>query len=207
VYTEHLNQPPASKAPTGLWLKLGDAAHALGVSEITLRRKVKCNKLAHDFRHGKYYVYLYKDDATGHFYEPGQLEQPYRGASGGPQFSGGGLQGAGVETDVLMRTVPSHVSHARSGTLPVISLRDARSPHAPNMEQRELQEQRGHQEHRDLLERVRTLAADVESKEIHIQSLRRSLEDQATLIAFLEDTIEKLARPERTHTSPAVHTR
>lgn len=42
----------------GQWLKLHEAAYALGVSEITLRRKIKSGRIAHELRDGKYYVFV-----------------------------------------------------------------------------------------------------------------------------------------------------
>jgi hypothetical protein len=51
------------------WMKLGEAAFALGVSEITLRRKVKGGRISHELRDGKYYVLLQKDPETGKFLE------------------------------------------------------------------------------------------------------------------------------------------
>jgi hypothetical protein len=47
------------------WYKLGDAAYLLGISEITLRRKLKTNQILHQFRNGKYLVQLAKDTFTG----------------------------------------------------------------------------------------------------------------------------------------------
>ncbi len=40
------------------WVKLHDAARQLGVSEVTLRRKIKGGKIPYEFREGRYYVYL-----------------------------------------------------------------------------------------------------------------------------------------------------
>lgn len=42
----------------GKWFKLNDAARMLGVSEITLRRKVKAGKMKYEFQNGKYYIQL-----------------------------------------------------------------------------------------------------------------------------------------------------
>lgn len=42
----------------GAWMKLGEAAQALGVSEITLRRRVRSGRLPYDFRAGKYFVFV-----------------------------------------------------------------------------------------------------------------------------------------------------
>jgi hypothetical protein len=51
-------------------MKLGEAAFALGVSEITLRRKVKGGRLPFELRDGKYFVMLYRDAASGKYQEP-----------------------------------------------------------------------------------------------------------------------------------------
>jgi hypothetical protein len=48
-------------------MKLGEAAFALGISEITLRRKVKTGRISHEFRDGKYFVLLKKDPETGRY--------------------------------------------------------------------------------------------------------------------------------------------
>lgn len=42
----------------GCWLKLQEASQALGVSEITLRRRLKAGKLSYEMKDGRYYVYL-----------------------------------------------------------------------------------------------------------------------------------------------------
>jgi hypothetical protein len=47
------------------WFKLVDAAHLLGISEITLRRRLKANQIAHQLRFGKYLVLLKKHPSTG----------------------------------------------------------------------------------------------------------------------------------------------
>jgi len=41
-----------------VWLKLSEAANRLGLSEITLRRRVKNGQILNEFREGKYYVNL-----------------------------------------------------------------------------------------------------------------------------------------------------
>lgn len=40
------------------WLTLRDAAHKLGVSDLTIRRRIKDGRLAHRLAQGKYYVHL-----------------------------------------------------------------------------------------------------------------------------------------------------
>ena len=51
----------------GNWEKLGDAARRLGVSEITLRRRVKAGRLQHDFRGGRYFVFIPSGVNARHF--------------------------------------------------------------------------------------------------------------------------------------------
>ena len=49
----------------GTWIKLNEAAHKLGVSEITLRRRIKTGKIPHEFREGRYYVFLSENEPRG----------------------------------------------------------------------------------------------------------------------------------------------
>lgn len=174
MYKEHLKTVHDTPPQTGYWLKLGDAAYALGVSEITLRRKLKCGKLAHDFRGGKYYVYLHKDEATGRFFEPddtpGAPEPPFERAPG--------------------VNAPTNTS-PRGSTLPSISLRGTRQPHPSDWERKHLQQ------------RVWDLEEALGQKDAQVQGLRRTLEDQQTLIAFLEDTISQLGQA-REASTPSV---
>ncbi|MCA2961036.1 MAG: hypothetical protein IOD12_12340 [Silvanigrellales bacterium] len=174
MYSEHYSTGREIPPQTGYWLKLGDAAHALGVSEITLRRKVKCGKLAHDFRGGKYYVYLHKDDATGRFFEPEETldsRQPrYERTPVGHLSSSSGT------------TLAPSLTTRLSSTLPSISIRDTRQ--SPDVDF----------EGRTAHQRVLALEEALVQKDALVQGLRRTLEDQQTLIAFLEDTIGHLGQ-------------
>ncbi len=107
------------------WMKLGEAAFALGVSEITLRRKVKLGKIPYEFRDGKYFVLLKKDAGTGKY-----------------------MDGAPV----------NYVHTMRDNT-----------PFSVEFETR-----------------VEVLRQELIAKERAIRELRRTVEDQATLISFLE---------------------
>lgn len=46
----------------GRWMKLTEAAFALGISEITLRRRIKAGRLPFEFRDGRYYVLVREGD-------------------------------------------------------------------------------------------------------------------------------------------------
>ena len=148
----------------GSWLKLGEAAHALGVSEITLRRKVKCGKIPHDFRNGKYFVYLYKDEKTGKYYDP----------SGNADTAS---YLAPYENFQRLNQLPS--INVTSG-VPLAHIRNETT--LAELETR-LQESE---------DETFSLQHSLELKDATLQSLRRTLEDQQTLIAFLEETIKHL---------------
>ena len=123
----------------GRWFKLSDAAQALGVSEITVRRKAKGGQLKAILRNGKYMVFLEEDQELGIFL-----------GAGDQTITASPALGKGVER----RTYPT----TAQGTTP--------APALPN------------------------LAAQEEL----IQSLKRTVEDQQTLIASLENSIERLSR-------------
>lgn len=115
------------------WMKLGEAAFALGVSEITLRRKVRGGKLPHELRDGKYFVLLQKDAETGKYLES---------------------------------TPQNYVSTLASNAF-------------------------ASDEHRMI-----ALQREIESRDVAIRELKRTVEDQATLIHLLEQTISS-ARSQR----------
>jgi hypothetical protein len=164
MYQEHTLTATAPAPQTGYWLKLGDAAHALGLSEITLRRKVKGGKLAHDFRGGKYYVYLFRDSATGQFYEPDDSDSPPS-----PRYE---------RTPVITAT--------REGALPSVSIRGNRSTPVPTAVEPAPLDQT------DLREIIVQLQVSLTEQTLEMQNLRRTAEDQQTLIAFLEETLENI---------------
>ena len=59
-------------------MKLGDAAHHMGLSEITLRRKVKAGSVLHEFRNGKYIVYVLNDGTFKALAKPASLQDQPR---------------------------------------------------------------------------------------------------------------------------------
>ena len=77
-YRDSINHPTGRRqqhqqqlsAERGEWLKLSDAAYSLGVSEITLRRRIKSGRLQSELRNGKYQVYLEIDPSSGEYLEP-----------------------------------------------------------------------------------------------------------------------------------------
>jgi hypothetical protein len=121
-----------NQAETTEWMKLGDAAYALGVSEITLRRKVKCGKISHEMRDGKYYILLQKNPETGKY---------------------------------LDSNPENYVSTLAQTT-------------SPSNEQR-----------------MMALQREIEIRDSSIRELKRTVEDQQTLISFLEQTLTSLQNP------------
>ncbi len=113
------------------WMKLGEAAFALGVSEITLRRKVKGGKMSHELRDGKYYVLLKKDRETGKYLE------------GTPENYVSTMSNSGLVLDES---------------------------------------------------RMIVMQREIELREHCIRQLKRTVEDQATLIGFLEQTLSTLSK-------------
>lgn len=57
----------------GTWIKLNDAAHLLGTSEITLRRRVKSGRIPYEFKNGKYYVFIKPGDAQQFKFSPPEI--------------------------------------------------------------------------------------------------------------------------------------
>ena len=51
----------STPASQGQWLKLSEAARQAGVAEITLRRKIKTNKVKYQMREGKYFILTNSD--------------------------------------------------------------------------------------------------------------------------------------------------
>ena len=165
----------------GGWLKLGDAAHALGVSEITLRRKVKCGKIPHDFRNGKSFVYLYKDEKTGKYFDP----------SGNADTAS---YLAPFENFQRLNQLPS--ININSG-IPLAQIRNEE-----NLSDLEMRLEQAEDE-------VLSLQHSLELKDATLQNLRRNLEDQQTLIVFLEETVKRVgSSPEDKppEVSPVTHT-
>jgi hypothetical protein len=122
----------------GRWFKLSEAAQALGVSEITVRRKAKGGQLKAILRNGKYMVFLEEDQELGIFLGSGdQTITPSPALVRGVERKSYGLQSA------LTTTPP---------------------------------------------------ASALAAQEELIQSLKRTVEDQQTLIASLESSIDRLSR-------------
>ena len=147
-----MNEPQQNQ--NGQWLKLLDAAQVLGVSEITLRRKIKTGKIAHDFRDGKYFIYLLKDERSGHYFEPNQVN--------------------------YVKATPAMAEYyPKQSTLN--SNREATfgSQYHPNSQfESEL--------------KIANMQQNIDEKDSLIKKLQREFEDQLTLIAFLEDTIQNI---------------
>ncbi|NBO37120.1 hypothetical protein EBU99_00890 [bacterium] len=120
----------------GRWFKLSEAAQALGVSEITVRRKAKAGQLKAILRNGRYMVYLEEDNELGLFT-------------------------ASVETQVVP-TLSKGISRERSfaGFTAEPTRTNERPPGDTDL----------------------------------IQNLKRTIEDQQTLIASLEDSISRLSQ-------------
>jgi hypothetical protein len=117
----------------GRWVKLTEAAHLLGISEITLRRRVKGGKIPHDFRDGKYYVFIDSD----------------------PLGNRAPVQSSQVEALPTSTLSPTfHRTHAFENEL--FHLRES-----------------------------------IEERDEVIKCLRRTIEDQQTLITFLEETLAR----------------
>ncbi|MEY4066314.1 MAG: hypothetical protein RIR26_2522 [Pseudomonadota bacterium] len=122
----------------GRWFKLSEAAQALGVSEITVRRKAKGGQLKAILRNGKYMVFLEEDQELGIFLGAG--DQPIS------------------TTPALSRGVERRLYTAHHGAT------DAAA------------------------------STGLTAQDELIQSLKRTVEDQQTLIASLENSIERLSR-------------
>lgn len=150
---------------TGGWLKLCDAARALGVSEITLRRRVKGGIVPHDFRDGKYYVHLQRD-ASGRL----RLDE---GSSGYPTPDTCGMMG---RSETPTSTLPRFSSHTASP-----GLRHAGVPSAASL---------AASTESAVLELMRI----VKNQERTLQALQRELEDQQTFIALLEENVQELLK-------------
>lgn len=115
---------------TGQWMKLTDAAFALGVSEITIRRRIKTGRIPHEFQEGKYFVYV--DDANA------SSQPPH-----GPEPSS-------MATAVTGSTMPSQARLKYEN-------------------------------------QIQLLKKQLSQKDNTIQDLQRTVADQQTLIAVLEE--------------------
>lgn len=216
----------AEQTIQGCWLKLVEAAQALGVSEITLRRKIKGGKIPHDFRNGKYYVYVHNDSHSAAYSDliGAQSNAPF--AHQRSHGSSASARHAGMHTAHYLTLEPEAPSPAappaaapptvasipRSPTLNTFrpsqgggfaaAVSQSALQHANQLAthlatQREAQIRSKHGTSGiDWSENeVRMLAAQhrADQKDVLIRTLHRTIEDQQTLIAFLEDAIKKIA--------------
>lgn len=162
------------------WLKLGEAAFALGVSEITLRRKIKAGRIPFELREGKYFVLV---DGSAEFAETAVPEpQPTRMPT--PQ-----------------RMTPPRTNPAPQATTTPTLTRPRTAPVAPQMVRATQQPMQSPSEHFShslmsatidharLQARIDELEMLASQQEETIIELRRQFEDQQTLIAFLEERI------------------
>lgn len=167
------------------WLKLGEAAFALGVSEITLRRKIKAGRIPFELRDGKYFVLV---DGSA---EP--------------------VENTIAEVQAPRTQSPQRATPQRTNTLPQTTttptLTRPRTPSvAPQMVRQTSQPSRqanvinsaepfSHSlmsatiDHARLQARIDELEMLASEQEETIIELRRQFEDQQTLIAFLEERI------------------
>ncbi len=122
----------------GRWFKLAEAAQALGVSEITVRRKAKSGQLKAIMRNGRYMVFLEESEELGMF--TASLD-------------------ALVTPQGTLNTLPM------LGSKGAAALKKEGTPAQPSGVQDEL-----------------------------IQSLKRTIEDQQTLISSLEASISRLSQ-------------
>lgn len=150
----------------GTWLKLVDAAFSMGVSEITLRRKIKSGKIPHEFRDGKYYVFVGNEESQNELPKistpPSQSTHTFREPSRTstlstryPQSRESGLQNSteqpkAVSSSLILNKLETRIAH---------------------------------------------LEHQLSEKDLQIIRLKREFEDQQTLISFLEDQVKDLTAP------------
>jgi hypothetical protein len=101
----------------GNWEKLGDAARRLGVSEITLRRRVKAGRLQHDFRGGRYFVFIPSGVNARHFLDSQESD------------AGSSAQGSMRPSENILGPYPGHAAGKSSERL------TQHSPAGPNADQ------------------------------------------------------------------------
>ena len=169
------------------WMKLTDAARFLDVSEITLRRRIKAGQIPCEFKNGKYFVYVSEDerdlpDPRDPFEAP--LSRPTHPKpsnrmipSPSTQWDSDDLGESNFDSRSRAPR-PAHRPRPTTPSQPSASPRASGQPTAPPY-QNSLQ--RAHAQH--LAQRDWGL---------EIQELRRMIEDQQSLIALLEETVEML---------------
>lgn len=156
-------QPHAGKKSTqsGEWLKLSDAAQTLGVSEITIRRRVKAGRIESTFRGGRYYVFVPPGVTAADFLDTVSAHSHHERADQEPDFG----MGAGV------------------------SARFGQHGHASNPSTRVQAVMESDLNRPDYDHAISSLRAELRQKDLEIESLRRQLADQMTLNAALESAL------------------
>ncbi len=178
--------PKSNSNTTGSWLKLGEAARAFGVSEITLRRRVKSGKLPYDFRAGKYFVFVPDDVSQGP-----QLNSIDSEELAKPVFSESSLDSSGdrlqTAADILRPYAQAEVDALANS-----------SSKLSQPEPRETSEE-GRRVKPGLTLKgpstdqvVSILKTELAVKEKEITELRRQLADQKTLIDVLEAAYQEV---------------
>lgn len=148
----------------GKWLKLADAAHVLGVSEVTLRRRVRVGRLPFEFRGGRYYVFI-PDGADAEFLLGEAGPVPVTGHIGSP-----GASRSTLPARAAQEPSPSHPSWGARGVSPDRE----RYAGGPSPEQI-----------------AAILTIELREKEKEIAELRRALTDQVTLNEALEAALSE----------------
>lgn len=151
----------------GQWLKLVDAAFALGVSEITLRRKIKSGRIPFEFKDGKYFVYVGEN--------PSAPEAITRAPVSNQAPRSPTLTRVTKTSDATRFHDTSSFAPRHLQPTPVTSSSDSA---------RFMYE-----------ERISTLEGLLQERDDYIRTLQRQFEDQQTLIAFLEDQIKATPKP------------
>jgi hypothetical protein len=166
------NDQNENEIENGRWLKLSDAARALEVSEITLRRRIKSDAIPCEFRNGKYYVFVSPDSFLPE-------EPPSRRTMNNSPNN-------------LTNSLPSRNDRMRHFERPY-----ERPSQRQNESSNERHFEKFNERPNEKSQMDRALADRVDPKmtrlEHEVRDLRRMLEDQQTLIAMLEEAIETLS--------------
>lgn len=152
---------------SGNWEKLGDAARKLGVSEITLRRRVKAGRLQHDFRGGRYFVFIPDGVNARHFLDSHEMD------------SNAVDQASGRAPESILGPYPGHRPFQRAngvkpGEEKTASVVSQGSPVGPSSEQI-----------------LAIFKIELQQKQLEIDRLTRELKDQVTLNEALEAALEE----------------
>lgn len=171
-------------------MKLGDAAQKLGVSEITLRRRVKSGKLPFDFKSGKYYVFL-PNDADKNVY----LDQPGQGMAfqDGPESEqGSGPVQMSASADSWAR--PTDRLQQAANILRPYSDGSASSPQSLKLQVQKT----GNLQELSVAgpspsQVIEILRIELQEKEKELAELREVVAEQKTLIDALEVAYQEIA--------------